>query len=240
MGVEPGQLVPDAMALCPKLEVLPADPLGDRRALIRLAGWCGRFTPWTALDPVGLGEEPDGILLDITGCAHLFGGEAALLAEMRRRFAGFGFTARIAIAATPGAAWALARFGKEAECVISEGGEVEALRPLPVAALRLRADQVDGLIRLGLKRVGDLYGRPRAPLTARFGAELSRRLDEALGAAPEPISPARPPVPFRASLAFAEGLTRQAHILDAVTRITGDLCAVLSHERKGARRMMAR
>ena len=236
-GVEPGQLVPDAMALCPKLEIHAADPPGDRKALIRLAGWCGRFTPWTALDPVGLGEEPDGILLDITGCAHLFGGEAALLGEMRRRFAGFGFTARIAIASTPGTAWALSRFGNEDECVLPEGCEVEALRPLPVAALRLRGDQVDGLIRLGLKRVGDLYGRPRAPLTARFGAELSRRLDEALGAAPEPISPARPPVPFRASLAFAEGLTRQAHILDAVTRITGDLCTVLARERKGARRL---
>ncbi|MFN4354944.1 DNA polymerase Y family protein [Parvibaculum sp.] len=237
-GVEPGQLVPDAMALCPKLEILPADPSGDRKALRRLAGWCGRWTPWTAADFIGMGGEPDGILLDITGCAHLFGGEAALLAEMRRRFAGFGFTARIAIASTPGAAWALSRFGNEDECVLPEGGEVDALRPLPVAALRLSADQVDGLIRLGLKRVGDLYGRPRAPLTARFGAELSRRLDEALGAAPEPISPARPPVPFRASLAFAEGLTRQAHILDAVTRITGDLCAVLARERKGARRMM--
>jgi protein ImuB len=237
-GVEPGQLVPDAIVLCPKLEILPADPPGDRKALMRLAAWCGRWTPWTALDPVGLGGEPDGILLDITGCAHLFGGEAPLLSEMQRRFAGFGFTARIAIASTPGAAWALSRFGNEAECILPEGCEVDALRPLPVAALRLRRDQVDGLIRLGLKRVGDLYGRPRAPLTARFGAMLSRRLDEALGAAPESISPARPPVPFRASLAFAEGLTRQAHILEAVTRIAGDLCTVLAQERKGVRRMM--
>lgn len=236
-GVTPGQLVPDAMALCPKLEIHPADPAGDFKALNRLAGWCRRWTPWTAADPVGLDEEPDGILLDITGCAHLFGGEAALASEIGQRLARFGFTARIAIASTPGAAWALARFGQEAAFVLPEGGEVEALRGLPVAALRLSSAQAGGLVRLGLKRVGDLYGRPRAPLTARFGASLSRRLDEALGAEPEPVSPARPPVPFRASLSFAEGLTRQAHILEAVTRIAGDLCAVLAGERKGARRM---
>ena len=236
-GVEPGQLVPDAMALCPKLELHASDSDADRKALDRLALWCGRYTPWVASDPVGIGEEPDGLLLDITGCAHLFGGEAKLLSVLRERLQGFGLTARGAIASTPGAAWALVRFGGTSESVISAGGEVDALRALPVAALRLGGEEIDGLVRLGLKRVGDLYGKPRAPLTARFGPNIARRLDEALGFEPEPISPDLPHVPYRASLAFTEGLTRQAHIEEAIKRSATNLCEVLGQERKGARRL---
>lgn len=237
-GVEPRQLVPDAMALCPRLELHTADSESDRKALVRLAGWCGRYTPWTALDPVGIGEEPDGILLDITGCDHLFGGEAALVAELRKRLDRFGFSARIAVSSTPGASWALARFGSEPAFVLPPGEEVEALRALPVAGLRLNDAIADGLVRLGLKRIGDLYGKARAPITARFGPDVSRRLDEALGFGREPISPDLPHVPYRASLSFPEGLTRQAHIEEAVKRIAADLCEVLARERKGARQLM--
>ena len=236
-GVGPGQLVPDAMSLCPKLELHPADRTGERKALQRLANWCQRYSPWTALDPTGRNGEPDGIWLDITGCAHLFGGEAALLRQMRERLSAFGFSTRIAIASTPGAAWALARFGAEGECVLPAGEEAAALALLPVAALRLGGAEIDGLIRLGLKKVGDLYGRPRAPLVARFGTRITRRLDEALGFEREPISPAKPHVPFRASLSFAEGLTRQVHIAQALLHLAQELCAVLEKERKGARRM---
>lgn len=236
-GIHPGQLVSDATALCPGLELHAADSEGDRKGLARLASWCGRYTPWTTADPIGIGEEPDGILLDITGCDHLFGGEAALIAELRRRLQGFGLTARAAVSSTTGAAWALARFGERPALVLPAGEEVDALRSLPVAALRLNDAAVSGLIRLGLKKAGDLYGKPRAPITARFGPGVARRLDEALGFEPEPISPDLPHVPYRASLAFSEGLTRSAHIEEAVKRIAADLCEVLERERQGARRL---
>lgn len=236
-GAEPGQLVLDAMALCPKLELHASDNEADRKALDRLAVWCGRYTPWVAADPVGAGEEPDGLLLDITGCAHLFGGETKLLSLLCGRLEGFGLTARCAIASTPGAAWACARYGCQVSCIVPPGEEAAALQGLPVAALRLGGEEISGLVRLGLKRVGDLYGKPRAPLAARFGANIARRLDEALGFEPEPISPNLPHVPYRASLAFAEGLTRQAHIEDVIKRIAADLCEVLEQERKGARRL---
>lgn len=236
-GVEPGQLVPDAMALCPKLELHASDVKADRKALDRLAVWCGRYTPWVTADPVGFGEEPDGLLLDMTGCAHLFGGEVKLLSDLCERLQGFGLTVRCAVASTPGAAWACARYSDETPCFVPPGGEADALCLLPVAALRLGGEEIDGLVRLGLKRIGDLYGKPRAPLAARFGANIARRLDEALGFEPEPISPAMPHVPYRASLAFAEGLTRQVHIEEAIKSIATDLCEVLTRERKGARRL---
>lgn len=236
-GIVPGQLVPDAVALCPGLELHAADDEGERAALARLALWCGRYTPWTAMDPNGIGDAPDGILLDITGCDHLFGGEAALIAELRQRLKGFGLTARIAVASTPGAAWALARFGGEPVFVLAPEGEAEALRSFPVAALRLDDAIADGLNRLGLKTVGDLYGKPRAPVTARFGPDVTRRLDEALGFEAEPISPGLPHVPYRASLSFPESLIQTAHIEEAVKWIATDLCDVLQREQKGARRL---
>ena len=236
-GVEQGQLVPDAMALCPSLELHPADREGDSEALQRIARWCGCYTPWTAMDPIGRGEEPDGILLDITGCAHLFGGEEELLQGIHARFRKLKLTVRCAIASTTGAAWAVARYSRDVLSIVLCGGEADALRDLPVAALRLDSATVDGLMRLGLKRAGDLYGKPRAPITARFGSEVARRLDEALGFEPEPISPQLPLVPYRVSLSFPEGLTNLDHIAEAVLRIADNLCEVLKRERQGARRL---
>jgi len=236
-GVAPGQLVPDAMTLCPGLELQAADFAADGVALKQLALWCGRYTPWTAIDPVGIGEEPDGLLLDISGCGHLFGGEAELLADLCVRLRGLGLTARVAAASTPGAAWALSRFGEAPLSILPEGQETAALKMLPIAALRLADTTVDGLMRLGLKRAGDLYGKPRAPIAARFGSEVALRLDQALGFAREPISPLRPPAPFRARGIFAEGLTRTEDIEEAVRLLATELCRLLAAERQGARRL---
>src|SRR5690606_21237532 len=136
-GVEQGQLVPDAMALCPSLELHPADSDGDREALQHIARWCGHYTPWATMDPVGRDAEPDGILLDITGCAHLFGGEEALLANLHGRFNKLKLTVRAAIASTPGAARAMARYGPHPFSIVQKDGEASALHDLPVAALRL-------------------------------------------------------------------------------------------------------
>ncbi len=236
-GIVQGQLVADAMALCPRLDVREADPAADAAALKRLADWCGRYTPWTAPDAQGHGEEPDGILMDVTGCDHLFGGEGALLDDLVARLRGFGISARAVSAATPGAAWALARFGEAPIFVLPAGEEERALKNLPVSALRLSPNISEGLHRLGLKRIGDLYGRPRAPITARFGPEIARRLDEALGRASEPISPEMPLVPFRARLLFAEGLTRIEDIETATERLAVELCDLLTRDLKGARRL---
>lgn len=236
-GIEPGQGVADALALYPALDVHEADPAADRAALKKLSDWCGRYTPWTTPDAHGLDDEPDGILMDITGCAHLFGGEVALGNDIVKRLTGFNIDARVAIASSPGAAWALARFGGRRVHVLPTGEEREALAALPVAALRVESAVVDGLARLGLKQVGDLYGRARAPLTARFGRGVSQRLDEALGLAMEPISPQMPLVPFRARLHFVEGVTRLEDIESAVAQLAGELCDLLAKDRKGARRL---
>ncbi|MBI1261912.1 MAG: DNA polymerase Y family protein [Rhizobiales bacterium] len=236
-GITAGQSIADALALYPALEVRDADFAGDRAALKRLSDWCGRYTPWTAPDDCGVGAEPDGIFMDITGCTHLFDGEEALAHDLVARLAGFNIRARIAIAATPGTAWALARFCESGVTILPPGQEEKALAPLPLAALRLDHEAIDGLARLGLKRIGDLYGRARAPLAARFGRSVSLRLDAALGSAAEPISPERPLVPYRARLLFAEGLTRMEDVEVAIERLADELCVLLERYQKGARQL---
>src|SRR6185437_6463117 len=137
--------------------------------------WCGRFSPWTSVDGI------DGIWLDVTGCVPLVESEAALAHDLVGRAARLGFTARAAVADTPGAAWAVARYADrtDAGVRILPAGELRAaLAPLPVAGLRLPAEIVQDLKRLGLKRIGDLYGMARAPLTPRFGEAVARRLDQ--------------------------------------------------------------
>src|SRR5262249_19358391 len=155
------------------------------RLLDAIADGCQRCTPLVALDP------PDGVLLDIGGCAHLFGGEENLRADLLARMARLGFSARTAIASTIGAASAMARFG-DATTTGANHGERERLVPLPLAALRLREEAVAALGRLGLKRIGDLLALPRPPLAARFGADLLRQLDRALGREDEPLPPRLP------------------------------------------------
>ena len=138
------------------------------------------------------GDGSGALWLDITGCAHLFGGEAALRLDLLERLGRRGLHARAAIADSPGAAWALARFGADDAAIVQPGGSRAALGPLPVAALRLASEQTLMLERLGLARIESLYPLPRQALAARFGDDLSKRLDQALGAAAEPISPRTP------------------------------------------------
>ena len=220
----------DARAVCPGVDAVPADPVADAALLDRLVSWCGRYTPWAAAEGRG------GIFLDVTGCAHLFGGEAAMRADLVRRLEGFGFTARAAIADTPGAAWAVARFDKN-DAVVPSGGAGEALARLPVAALRLDPATAGGLARVGIRIIAELRNMPRAPLAARFGAAVGHRLDQASGAVREPISPRAPVVPFRARLAFAEPIALIADIERGVRHLLDDLCRRLADAGQGGRRL---
>ncbi|WP_156495413.1 DUF6504 family protein [Croceicoccus estronivorus] len=200
-SVRAGAMLADARSLCPHLQVAPADPVGDVAFLERLALWAQRWGPWNAVDP------PDGLLVDITGGAHLFGGEERLLEDVRSVFARHGLAARFAIAPTAGAAWALAHFGKGTDTahdsrlpqsLILQGDadRMKArLEQLPVAALRLDEDVLLILRRLGLKKIGDIAGIGRDALLRRFrtrrapSANPLLRLDQLLGLVPEPLLP---------------------------------------------------
>ena len=211
LGLACGQPLADARAMIPALDAVEAEGAADSSLLETLAGWAERYTPIVAIDP------DNGLLLDITGAAHLFGGEAKLAEESRRRLTAQGFFTRAAIADTPGAASAAARFGSTA--IVAEGGTPDMLKPLPLAALRLEPDIVAALYRVGLKRIGQILDTPRAPLTARFGDILLRRLDQALGWEEEALSPYRPLPRLIAEHRFAEPIARQDDI--AATRARG-------------------
>ena len=191
-GLKAGGRLADARATVDGLQVRPADEGADAAALARLALWATRYTP--LVEPFDGASGADGLFLDIAGAEHLHGGEEPLLADLARRLRAFGLPARLALASTPGAAWALARHEKGGTVVLP-GGEAEALRPLPVTALRLPPETLAALRRLGLKWIGGLLDAPRAPLTKRFGPELLRCLDGALGRLPEPLAPVVPPPP---------------------------------------------
>jgi len=235
-GITVGMSVADALAVAPGVVLAPADPAADRALLDRLAEWCSHYTPWAATDVWTETVAGGGLWLEITGCAHLFGGEESLLAHLSGRLRRLGFSARAAVADTPGAAWAWARFGGRERC-LPASGQREALAALPVAALRLLPATAATLSGLGLRRIGALYPLPRAGLAARFGREVAQRLDQALGHAPEPISPRRPPVLHDVHAAFVEPLGRPDDVAEAVRRLLLPLCAQLEGDGLGLRRL---
>jgi protein ImuB len=229
LGLRPGLALAQARAMHPALAAVPEDQPADARLLDAVADWCQRYTPLVAADP------PDGILFDIGGCAHLFGGEEQLRDHLLARVTGFGFSARAAVASTIGAAWAAARFDEAA--VLATGDERDALAPLPLAALRLSDETVAALARVGLKRIGDILDLPRAPLTARFGANLLRQLDRALGREREPLTPRLPVAPYVAEKSFHEPIAREEDVLASVERLAARLKTALAARGAGARRL---
>ncbi len=233
-GVTRGARAVDARALCPSLRVEAADLVGDETALLDLALWCRRWCPWTATEEVG----GPGLVFDVTGSAHLWGGEAALLWDIERRLAGVGLSARLALAPTRGAAWALARFAGPR--VICEAGEVEyATAPLPVQALRLSPATALLLQRLGLKTVGDLLAVPRLSFARRFaraepGDNPLLRLDQLTGHRPEPLHCPDDPPQFEARVVLSEPIEDPTPLLPA---LAGELCERLARQNVGARRL---
>src|SRR5580704_3869316 len=250
-GIAAGMPLADALSFLPGLATRPAELAEDAAALRRLAEWCGRYSPWTAPD------GDDGVKIEVTGSAHLWGGEAALIADLSRRLARQGISHRLAIADTLGAAWAIARFAADeaaesdiccrsavlaANFIIASGETRAALAPLPVAALRLDPAFVEGLHRVGLRQVGEIMAMPRDALARRFGPDglnntVARRLDQALGDLPEPLSPLGEVASRRVRLSFAEPIADPADLARAAERLTEDLIARLAREGMGARRL---
>lgn len=232
-GIRPQQKATDARAILPTLALIPADPAADARALARLVGWAGRYSPAAAPCP------PDGLWLDITGCAHLWGGEDGLVADLAGRLERRGLPARIAVAGSFGAAWALSHFGPSDRRILPDGGERAALAPLPMAALRLEEGAVTALQRIGLTRIGELLAAPRSGLARRFGAGPLLRLDQALGRAEETVGFRRPPTPWFARLAFAEPIGTPEDLQRVLAALAAELCGRLEARMMGAAQFTA-
>lgn len=225
----------DARAMRPSLRLEEADPTADAALLAAIADWCRRFTPLAAIDP------PDGILMDVSGAAHLFGGETSMLEEVERRLQAQGLAARAALAPGPALARALTRFSRlrhiPADASREEIEKVAA--SLPIAALRLDEAAQNALARAGLRSLGDLLGRPRAPFAARFGAKAVARLDAIACRTRDPIAPRFEAPDFMAERRFPDGLTRIEDIERTLLALARELCILLERQGVGARKVEA-
>src|SRR5690606_6337337 len=226
-GIRIGDVLADARALVPGLEVLDDMPEVWDKLLRRLAEWCIRFTPVVAVDP------PDGLLLDATGCAHLWGGEEKYIAAINRGLSNKGYDVRVGMAETPLVAWGVARYGVNP--LVPAGENTNALLALPVEALRLEFEITDRLRRLGLHKVRQFISMPRTSLRRRFGAEFLRQLDLALGRESVPLEPVMPVEPYREQLPCLEPVLTVAGIEIALRELLDRLCTRLEKEQKGLR-----
>jgi protein ImuB len=218
-----GMGIADARAMYPSVEVVEAEPATDRSLLESLADWCDRYTPLVAM------EGADGLFLDISGCAHLFGGERPMLDDVLARLFHQGFHARAGLASTPGAAWAAARFLGAG--IVAPGKEDQLLAPLPLTALRIEPAVRVSLESVGLRTAGAVMSAPRAPLARRFGKQLLIRLDQARGQIEEAISP-RLPVP---ALSVERQPVEPVVLTEDIRTLTGLLAETLKKdlERRG-------
>ena len=228
-GLRLGQAIAHASAMVPGLVLHDLDPAGDNAALQRLALWAQRlYSPTVAADP------PDGLVIDATGCAHLFGGEEKMLIDIRKRLSKAGYAATVAIADSWGGAHALARYSRRAVFVAPPGALGPHLTDLPVAALRLAPDLVLALAKPGFDTIGELEATAKGPLAHRFGLEPIRRLDQAYGREREPIEPVFAPATPRAAKIFAEPIGAPETMARYLTELTVELCATLEGLSLGA------
>ena len=263
-GVAPGMLMADATALAHDLQLHEIDRRADRAALEALALWAGHFSPLVGLENTPPDEHPEALLLDITGCAQVFGGEAQLMRQAAQRLSRRHFSVRAAIAPTIGAAWALAHFdenpraivdnvkesalaadGKETEKGRTGEGAISPLRPfspsplqsLPLHALRITSDALAWLRKLGVRNIGDLIRQPRSSLPSRFGEEVLLRLDQALGHAAETLPLQRPPPEFHAAMAFEYPIRNTDLLLAVAEKLLERLCGDMRARGRGAREL---
>ena len=230
-GLTIGQPLANARAICPHLEVFDADTAADAKTLNDIADWCDRFTPLVALD------APHGLYLDITGCAHLFGGEAAILRQLCDALTAQGFCVSAAIASTPICARTMNRHVHG--MIVADGEEADAVGPLPVFTLGADEAISGGLRRAGLKTIGDVASRARHEITARFGAAFTARLEQALGQGDAPISPRKPLPDYIVEQRFAEPVATEGVISATLSRLAVTLVASMEKQGKGARRLEA-
>jgi protein ImuB len=230
-GLAIGLPLANARAICPELTVFDADAVADAKTLGDIADWCDRFTPLVALDP------PHGLFLDITGCAHLFGGERALLQTICGALTRRGFAVSAGIAATSICARTLTRHvsGK----IIADGEEAAAVDPLPVFALGADDSITRGLRRAGLKTIGDVAARARHEITARFGAGFTTLLEQALGEGDAPISPRKPLPDYIVEKRFPEPVATENVIAANLSRLASMLVTAMDRQGKGARKLEA-
>ncbi len=215
------------------LRIEDHDPARDLRALRSLAEWAHALAPAVAIDDTS--EEPDGLLMDVTGCARVFRGEHALARSAIARLATLGFHARIGIAPTYGCAWAVARYAESRLSIVSEAGVREALALLPAGALRIDSETAFALGEIGIERVEHLMDLPRSALPARFGAALLLNLDRALGQAIETIRPIRPAPPPVCERVF-DGPTDRTEAVELTVRdLLERLSGMLLERESGAR-----
>ncbi len=226
-GLSPGLTLADARARAPVVRVLRAQPEADEALLMRVLDDFDRFSPLIALDP------PHGLMMDVTGCAHLFGGEAKLIRAVQTRSERLALQSRLALASTPQAARALSRYGPGG--IFRPEVERAAVRRLPVAALELEEREEQALRRTGLKRLDDLDDRPRAPLAARFGVDFPARLARVLGDEDIRITPHRAAPAIAADRVFFEPISADEDVLHVLSDLLKETMARLEAETLGAR-----
>ena len=229
IGLTPGMTLADARAAAPDLITVAEEPLRDEAFLKALQRWCVKFTPWSACD------GKDALLLNVTGCAHLFGGEAALADLIRQELGDMQAEARVGVADTKGAAKAAAYFGAKGGAVFAPGKTKEALVSFPIAALFTDEKTLFELRRLGLKRIGDFYPLKSADLARRFGFGLLRNYEKLLGIAADPVTPAKALPTFAARMSFPDPIGRTDDVSEALSRLTGQLCRRLTQHGYGLR-----
>lgn len=227
-GIHAGMVLTDCKAIFPKLEMLESEPGKGEKLLQALAEWGIMYTPFVAVD------LPDGLILDITGCAHLWGGERAYLEHISTKLGSYGYTVKAAIADTIASAWAMARFGQDP--IIPPGEQCNAIRGLPPAALRLEVTTLARLKKLGMRQIGAFMDMPPSVLRRRFGPELPKRIAQASGQEIEWIDPVRPVEPYQERLSSMEPIASAAGITIALQRLLEVLCLRLESEGMGLRR----
>ena len=229
LGLYKGQPLANAQAMVRDIQICAADDKSDAALLEKMADWCDRFTPYVAADP------PDGLILDITGAAHLFGGEAVMMTQLMMKLGAMGLGTQVAIAGTAPAARALARYapGHIAAC------ETESLKRLPVAALSVEEKTIAALRRAGLKTIGHVAERARDEMAARFGKAFVAALDVLFGRDDKPLNPRRPLPDLMAEQRFAEPIVTADAIAAALLSLAQSLSEILERRGLGLRRLEA-
>jgi protein ImuB len=227
-GITTGMVLADGRAVVPDLQVLDDKPEIPSRLLKKLGEWCIRFTPSAAVNP------PDGLLLDVTGCSHLWGGDQNYVNEITKKLSARGYNVRVAIADTIGAAWGTARFAK-GSLVVAKGAHINAMLSLPPEALRIKHEITERLHKLGLHRIDQFMNMPRSSLRKRFGQPFLDRIDQAMGQQEEIITPIQPIEPYQERLPCMEPIVTATGIEIALVQLLNILCERLHREQKGLR-----